>query len=510
MKNLLDFTNSDNSLKNELQTNLDILKKHKHNLKKQFVLITNAKAYNFWQNVNSIKKSLFNLGYITDLLPFEYKYNIKKFIQKFGISQKNEVKKFSIYNKHRSYTKSYTAKDKERTIINDSVSVVIPTYNAGPTFDIVLKKIVNQKNVKNLEIIIIDSGSQDNTLKIATKYDAKIVKINKNTFSHSTARNLGASKASGKYLIFTVQDAFMLNNITINDTINYLKINKIKAASAKQTPRFDADVFACWQIYNFSHMISPNSSDQVIKIEPSVFKKMKSNIKRAYCTIDDVYAVFEKELFINSNGYNEKYTYGEDLELGKRLIEGGHRLGYIYSNGVIHSHNRSADQLLKRYYVDNIFLNKVFNEKVNYHHSKVDIYTIIYNLLKAGKEIENKINSGNYSNPFLILTNSNHKLLNYTFSSVRLLSDLLNNNTGKLNTDLYLSLHKNFDSFILNILTDINSRWKISLLEPKQQYILVDKLFALFASNHLSQYYLSQDKINDNINGVNLFLKNNI
>jgi len=54
--------------------------------------------------------------------------------------------------------------------------------------------------------------------------------------------------------------------------------------------------------------------------------------------------VFQKYLF--------RKDFAEDLDLGLRLLEGKYKLAFLYSEGVVHSHNRSSDYFLKRYYVD--------------------------------------------------------------------------------------------------------------------------------------------------------------
>ena len=49
--------------------------------------------------------------------------------------------------------------------IHKRVSVVIPTYNAGNSFDALLINLEKQKGIDELEIVIVDSGSKDDTTK---------------------------------------------------------------------------------------------------------------------------------------------------------------------------------------------------------------------------------------------------------------------------------------------------------------------------------------------------------
>jgi hypothetical protein len=62
-------------------------------------------------------------------------------------------------------------------LIDKNVSVVIPTKNAGPDFDFTLEKIRTQKGIKEPELIIVDTGSTDETVKLAETYGATVYRI---------------------------------------------------------------------------------------------------------------------------------------------------------------------------------------------------------------------------------------------------------------------------------------------------------------------------------------------
>jgi glycosyltransferase involved in cell wall biosynthesis len=58
-----------------------------------------------------------------------------------------------------------------------------------------------------LEIIVVDRQARTKTAATAAECGAPVIEIQKDSFSHSSARNLSAQAASGEYLLFTVQDA---------------------------------------------------------------------------------------------------------------------------------------------------------------------------------------------------------------------------------------------------------------------------------------------------------------
>ena len=86
---------------------------------------------------------------------------------------------------------------------NNLISVVIPVYNGEEYIERCVQSVLNQENV-NLEIIIINDGSKDNTLKILKKYEnnnnIKIIDVPNGGVSK--ARNIGINNANGEYIGF--------------------------------------------------------------------------------------------------------------------------------------------------------------------------------------------------------------------------------------------------------------------------------------------------------------------
>ena len=81
-------------------------------------------------------------------------------------------------------------------------SIIIRTYNEGKYLAKVLESIQNQSFEGNFKIIVIDSGSTDNTLQIAETYKCKTVHIKKEQFSFGRSLNYGCDAATGDLLIF--------------------------------------------------------------------------------------------------------------------------------------------------------------------------------------------------------------------------------------------------------------------------------------------------------------------
>lgn len=88
--------------------------------------------------------------------------------------------------------------------MNSKVSIVVPIYNTEKYLKKCLDSIINQ-TYGNLEIILVDDGSTDNSGKIIDDYakkDSRIKAIHQKNAGQSTARNNGIKKATGKYISF--------------------------------------------------------------------------------------------------------------------------------------------------------------------------------------------------------------------------------------------------------------------------------------------------------------------
>lgn len=96
---------------------------------------------------------------------------------------------------------------------NDIVSVIIPIYNSEKNIKKCLESIINQ-TYTNLEIILIDDGSTDNSIEVCQEYKDDRIKVYKEKNSGpSTARNLGLKQCNGNYIVFVDSDDYIEKNM---------------------------------------------------------------------------------------------------------------------------------------------------------------------------------------------------------------------------------------------------------------------------------------------------------
>lgn len=98
---------------------------------------------------------------------------------------------------------------------NPVFSVIVPVYNVEKYLEPCMKSLMNQ-TFKNIEIICINDGSTDNSLRLLNNYrkiDNRITVINKANEWVSVARNEGLQIAGGGYVLFVDSDDFVENNL---------------------------------------------------------------------------------------------------------------------------------------------------------------------------------------------------------------------------------------------------------------------------------------------------------
>ena len=101
------------------------------------------------------------------------------------------------------------------------VSVIIPVYNVEDYIEQCIESVINQ-TLKEIEIIIVNDGTKDNSIKKIEKYlsDSRVILINKENGGASSARNAGLKIAKGEYISFIDSDDFiepvMLEELYLN------------------------------------------------------------------------------------------------------------------------------------------------------------------------------------------------------------------------------------------------------------------------------------------------------
>lgn len=388
-----------------------------------------------------------------------------------------------------------------RVPIGKSVSVVIPTKNAGSEIRLLIRKLRTQEGVPQPEIVLVDSGSTDSTLDIAQQEGVPVVQIASERFTHSFARNAGAERARGEYLLFMVQDALPMTSHWLWEMITALETNRLAAVSCAEYPRSDSDLFYQFLIHT-QYEVPGLNEDRVMEWNDSCSSYLGL---RANAQLSDVATLVRRNIF---ESFRYRTDYAEDLDLGIRLIRDGHRLGFLHNTRVLHSHNRAAYYFLKRGYVDvrflaDVFLNFSYPEIENenrlfddiclvYHQIAMSTHTeSLFARLLAGKssvEILEAAESGADNAPERETKCCDPQLREFVVKlDHRAVQARLRSRPQTSMLLPHVSRHvEAFQNWLSGIYRDVD----VTLNE--QVISSIEKIFALHAGNHLAYLYLTR------------------
>lgn len=198
--------------------------------------------------------------------------------------------------------------------MSELISIIIPFFNIEEYFNECLESVINQ-TYKNIEIILVNDGSTDNSLEIAKKYkekDARIKIFTTKNQGAAKARNFGLTKANGEFISFIDSD-----DIVDNDYIEFLV--KLNNKYNKKIVCLEPDSFK-------------NKVIEKLENEKTVVYEVKDALKDLFLTkiSSGITAkLFHKSLFFN-NKFND-YLIAEDFELLFRIFKEVPSIAYSYN-----------------------------------------------------------------------------------------------------------------------------------------------------------------------------------
>jgi len=208
------------------------------------------------------------------------------------------------------------------------VSIIIPTYNSGKYLLEAIESCLNQ-TYKNIEIIVIDDGSTDNTKYLLKNYieEGKIKYFYQQNRGRSAARNLGLEKASGEFIQFLDAD----------DYIHHKKIEKqIKLFNKNK----DIGLVYCGAIY-IKDNVQIHKLLKKVRSKNFLYKLIQGNFLPIHAPI------FKSEFKVK---FDEQYSHMEDWDYWIRLVATSNaKIGYINEFLTyirVHDNNTSKKDLI--------------------------------------------------------------------------------------------------------------------------------------------------------------------
>lgn len=227
-----------------------------------------------------------------------------------------------------------------------NVALVIPTYNAGSSFKILLQQIKKQTLVPK-RVLVIDSSSTDKTVELARQFNCEVKVIEKSQFNHGGTRQLAVEELQNdsEFIMFITQDVLLYDVNTFANILTMISTSpNMGAAYGRQLPHKGASIDASIQ-REFNY---PGTS--IIK---SVADKKRLGIKVAF--LSNSFAIYNVDCLLKVGGFPLTVVACEDMYVAAKMLLESYTIGYCAEAKVYHSHEYSLKEDWKRYYITGKF-----------------------------------------------------------------------------------------------------------------------------------------------------------
>ena len=318
------------------------------------------------------------------------------------------------------------------------ISVVIPAYNAGKYIAECIASVLEQQCL-NIEVIVVDDCSTDNTRDVVAQFDASIVKylcLDNNFGGPSKPRNTGIKQAKGKYLVMLDADDILVNN-SISKRVEILKNNNAIAFVFCDGLRFseiggDYTNSFLSQHSHFQTLIKESEQKQMVVLDSQ--RTYRTLAKGDFILPSGM--VVRKSTYDHVGIYDESVTNGQDLDMSLRIIS---QFPIVYLGMLGFKQRVHEDSISTKGH--KLIENKIFLLKKNLNRSNDKLANIEFNR----KISENFASLGYHYRSLCNLSQAKHyyyESLKFKFSAVALRGIIL----SMLNEKFYKKLYTLFKS----------------------------------------------------------------
>lgn len=252
----------------------------------------------------------------------------------------------------------------------NGISIIIPTFNSQMFIAEAIQSVLDQEYDGELDIILSDDGSLDNTLEIAESFGDKITILTKGkdccSQGVSGARNRGLKAAKHSFICFL-------------DSDDYYLPGHLKKMASVLTNNPDLGFSFCRIL-----MVKEENGKRLFKqwTHQHIFKSdiLNPNVFRPYVAHTNSF-IFRREIFDKVGYFNESYTNAEDSDLWMRISEQfkgafSNHFGAVYR--VAHSKNQLTNNSTEK--IRNCHLNVYSNAIERYYRLGLDDPNRIFEL----------------------------------------------------------------------------------------------------------------------------------
>lgn len=228
------------------------------------------------------------------------------------------------------------------------LSIIILSYNTVEStshcLESIVKKYKQELKDKQIEIILVDNASKDNTVEYIKKHfgylDNLRIICNKQNFGFSKGNNIGAKRAEGEYLIFVNSDIEVLDDGFMK-MLDFLKNHPEIGIIGGKLKNIDGSIqFSAGKFYNLN-----NALLMLMGVERLGYLRLCPKEETYVDWISGACLMIKKKLFERLGGFDENlFMYMEDMELCFRVKKDGYRICFYPKTEILHKEQGSSNR----------------------------------------------------------------------------------------------------------------------------------------------------------------------
>ena len=196
----------------------------------------------------------------------------------------------------------------------------------------------------DLDILVVDSSSQDATADIVRGYEAhypgrvRLMQIAREDFDHGGTRDLALRQTAGEYMAFLSQDALPANGQLVENLLAGFSKPSVAAVCGRHVARLDAPLYErLTREFNYPATASVWGERDIARC----------GVKAYF--FSDTCAAYRREAYLAVGGFDAPVEANEDMLMAAKLFHAGYELAYEPAAAVIHSHDHTLRQEFERH-----------------------------------------------------------------------------------------------------------------------------------------------------------------
>lgn len=222
------------------------------------------------------------------------------------------------------------------------IDVIIPVYKPEKSFFALLEKLEKQTVPVNRIILMNTEQKYFDRLLYGSGFTERysnisVTHLSKREFDHGRTRNRGVKKSDAEIFVMMTQDAMPADEYLIEYLTGPLEDEDTAVSYARQLPAEDSgEIERYTRQFNYPEESGVKSEKDVDAL----------GIKTYFCS--NVCAAYRRDVFDALGGFVQHTIFNEDMIFSAKAVKAGYRIAYTAKARVIHSHNYTGAQQLKR------------------------------------------------------------------------------------------------------------------------------------------------------------------